>query len=599
MAAATLNQNRNSILLPSIPFPVNPSPAPSTSSSASSTSSHTSIRTPNRSGSLGPPSHRRIRFAPLPDPRRDDDDNNVLVTDIDIDVPSKRHSYPFIDDESCSSSAPSDTDSLPPSLCTTPIPTKPTTQQLLSHTPIPAPSWSRPKSLSLLRPFPFKKSSPASSASSSHSLTPTPSLDKDSNTPTPTNSRTSPNWSRINFSTEEILTLGTINLFRPSSKNNGSTTAASDTPPSSWGLGLTRWSSAGSTTKVGSPLGRTQSTQSYTSGSTFGLKPPPKSAKKPRSNSATAAPPSPKKSTSMPARKGTRMLNGRVYGGPKRNPDANPFANARDDDPEFVEWGYGGMGSVRGAHHAGVAGADAAQDKERTRWERLHSDGRGMVVGSFAEGEKQGVGGVEGVMGDDGDDGSGMGWVKKRREAREREKKEKEEKERAEAEAAKVPVPVVPAVEEPIAPVELTSTPEPVPEPPAMARLPSTTPSAAPSDPEHILKTVTLPAHLHHHHSHRRTQSRTTSAEGGLNGLAGEITPAPPSGLKETIIVAEESPSESESESETEAEDDSPIARVAQDEEEEDDEEDEEEAEQDEARKTALGAGVEKISRHN
>ncbi|KAG1751504.1 uncharacterized protein EDB91DRAFT_610356 [Suillus paluster] len=41
---------------------------------------------------------------------------------------------------------------------------------------------------------------------------------------------------------------------------------------------------------------------------------------------------------------GVRMLNGRVYGSKRQTP-TKPFASARDE-PEFVEWGYGGMGSV-------------------------------------------------------------------------------------------------------------------------------------------------------------------------------------------------------------------------------------------------------------
>ena len=44
-------------------------------------------------------------------------------------------------------------------------------------------------------------------------------------------------------------------------------------------------------------------------------------------------------------------LNDRVYGAKK---NTNPFANARDEEPEFVEWGYGGMGSVTGAKSADV-----------------------------------------------------------------------------------------------------------------------------------------------------------------------------------------------------------------------------------------------------
>ena len=109
------------------------------------------------------------------------------------------------------------------------------------------------------------------------------------------------------------------------------------------------------------------------------------------------------------------MLNGRVYGGPKRDPNANPFANARDEEPEpeFVEWGYGGMGSVKGAKSAGVSG---------TNWDRLHGNGS-VSIGSVNGSKQEGSGGQE-KEDEKGDDGSGMGWVKKRREKREREERE-------------------------------------------------------------------------------------------------------------------------------------------------------------------------------
>jgi hypothetical protein len=298
------------------------------------------------------------------------------------------------------------------------------------------------------------------------------------------------------------------------------------------------------------------------------------------------------------------MLNGRVYGGPKRDPNANPFANARDEDPEFVEWGYGGMGSVRGGKHAGVVGAEADKDKERTRWERLQSDG--LVVGSFAEGEKEGVGGVAGA--EEGDDGSGMGWVRKRREAKEKAKREKEMAEAAATATATEAVPPPPSDTAPTPEaIELAPEPEPthLPVPPTLARLPS----ATPSDPEHILKTVTLPAHLHHHHSHRRTQSRTASSEiVAGSGSAGELPlTSPGHGVKGVtspltspgVTAPQEGGSESESESESEMESEDEEGAVVRQEEEDDEDEDEDEAAQEEARKTALGAGVEKISRHN
>ncbi|KAF5386657.1 hypothetical protein D9615_001956 [Tricholomella constricta] len=486
----------------SVLHPDMPSLSASSSTASSSASSVNSIPA------------RRIRFAPLPDPRALDDDQD---DDDPLHLPALPDSKPC----SLSSSTASDAEDHPPSS------PKPTTQQLLSHPPIPhAPSWSKPKSLNLLRPFPFRKSAPAPSSASEHSLTPTQSLDTPSNA-TPTSS-----FSLMNFSTEEILTLGTINLFRASSKSNDSAIPAKrPTSPSSssgWGFGLSRWSSTGSCSK-GSPLSRSQSAQSYNPSISSKLKLGSSSSnnnkpKKPRSSSVAStastassadgksAPLAKSASLPGPVRKGTRMLNGRVYGGPKRpnrDPNANPFANARDE-LEFVEWGYGGMGSVRGGRHAGVTG-DAA-DKERTKWERLQSDATFMGSGTSGAGEKKGVGGEE-------DDGSGMGWVKKRKEQREKEKKELEEREKAEKEKleAEQDTPAPPPAEPQPQPQAETTVSEAL-----SISLPDSAPVAAPvTEPppvvssvslpapvlEHNLTAVTLPAHLsrHHSHTHRRT----------------------------------------------------------------------------------------------
>jgi len=81
------------------------------------------------------------------------------------------------------------------------------------------------------------------------------------------------------------------------------------------------------------------------------------------------------------------MLNGRVYGARKtHHPSTNVFQNIPDKEPEFVEWGYGGMGSV-------------------------HSGGMWAKVQTRAPEA-------------DDNDASGMGWVKKRREERDRKKRE-------------------------------------------------------------------------------------------------------------------------------------------------------------------------------
>lgn len=86
------------------------------------------------------------------------------------------------------------------------------------------------------------------------------------------------------------------------------------------------------------------------------------------------------------------MLNGRVYGGKKSQ---NLFNTVPDREPEFVEWGYGGMGSVRSQREVGGA-----------MWNKVQATVQ-------AE-----------------DDGGGMAWVKRRKE-------EREAKKRQEAEEAK------------------------------------------------------------------------------------------------------------------------------------------------------------------
>ncbi len=62
-----------------------------------------------------------------------------------------------------------------------------------------------------------------------------------------------------------------------------------------------------------------------------------------------------------------------------------------DAEPTFVEWGYGGMGSVKSQREVGGR-----------MWRRVQSE--------------------SGMAGDaeDEDDGSGMSWVKRRKEARQR-----------------------------------------------------------------------------------------------------------------------------------------------------------------------------------
>ncbi|KAI9511341.1 hypothetical protein F5148DRAFT_1171826 [Russula earlei] len=95
-----------------------------------------------------------------------------------------------------------------------------------------------------------------------------------------------------------------------------------------------------------------------------------------------------------------RMLNGRVYGAKKHHHSTSAFKNIPDAEPEFVEWGFGGMGSV----HAGGM------------WSKVQSDKK------LFNAEERGRRGAPQSSADDDDDGSGMHWVRKRREERERKK---------------------------------------------------------------------------------------------------------------------------------------------------------------------------------
>ncbi|KAF8655796.1 hypothetical protein AX16_002882 [Volvariella volvacea WC 439] len=540
--------------VPNSPYISSEAPSPTSSSAASSSSSHTSLtNTPISSA----PSSRRIRFAPLPDPRRlvivnDDGTESPLPEDAThypcpLFAPTLSEDFPDNQDTCSLSSSGSaskrnsftaDSAASTPGTMT-PISTSPEdglsfgmplalTSSLTKKC---APSGSsRTKSL-LFRPF--SKKSSASSAASTYSLTPTTSHDQSS-------SQKSSSFSRKNISTEEILTLGTINLFRASSRDRDDSTS---------GWGLQRWTSAGSskepTPSWGAPLTRSQSSQSYKGrrSSFLSLPSPLSGSSSSKSRSKTRPAPS-----ATPRHAGTRMLNGRIYGARRPNGlSQNPFANARDEtDPEFVEWGYGGMGSVRNAGSSSM-------------WNKVQSDGRGVVVGQQA-GEE--------------DDGSGMGWVRKRREERERARKEQEAKEKAEKEKEQQ------AAAEEAQPADASST--------------------APQE-EHVLRAVNIPAPVPRPHHHHRSSSKThvRAASGDLSALPAaeqqeeqkeaSVVPEPTEDLEE-----EDSSSGSEDESES----DSGLGDNKGDDEDDFEDDDDEDEDEDAKRKTSLCAGVEKIARH-
>jgi hypothetical protein len=109
------------------------------------------------------------------------------------------------------------------------------------------------------------------------------------------------------------------------------------------------------------------------------------------------------------SRKNTKMLNGRVYGSKST---AAAFQNIRDGEPDFIEWGHGGAGSVN--NHSGGA--------ESSKYASVQSGNR-VSIGAVS-GDHPG----EVAGGEDDDDGSGLAWIRKRKAQRERERVEKEAK---------------------------------------------------------------------------------------------------------------------------------------------------------------------------
>ncbi|KAH9934981.1 uncharacterized protein B0H18DRAFT_494722 [Fomitopsis serialis] len=186
---------------------------------------------------------------------------------------------------------------------------------------------------------------------------------------------------------------------------------------------------------------------------------------------------------------GTRLLNGRVYGA-KRFNNANPFANARSEEPRFVEWGYGGMGSVQ----SNGVGANI--------WAKVQSSG-GVSVGAHESASKSRPSSAR----DDDDDGSGMAWVQKRRARKEQERKKTESSEQTTSTVAEEPPPATephasgsdfdpPAGKEDTAPEQVLSV--------SPTQLDAALPEGrdTPTKEQHMLQAVTLPP-VHHHHHHR------------------------------------------------------------------------------------------------
>ncbi|KDN49308.1 hypothetical protein RSAG8_02010, partial [Rhizoctonia solani AG-8 WAC10335] len=250
-----------------------------------------------------------------------------------------------------------------------------------------------------------------------------------------------------------------------------------------------------------------------------------------------------------------RMLNGRVYGARRARERLQPLPSM---EPQFSEWGYGGMGSV-------------GQGSEYSKLQSKTSS----------------LGGPAGN--DDEDDGSGLTWVRKRKEKKEREEREKKEAEeaaakaaQAEAEAASSPPRTSTETagssttvhaersETPTAPQTPTGTAAAMspPRPRMISSPPSRQNSTATVTPDrHHPTVVAVPAHRGRHEA---------------------------SVLNSGVLASPETSPERSSGS-------SRRSSSSDDEDTEDStgREEEEEEEENQKRRTALSAGVEKISRHH
>ncbi|KAM5542684.1 hypothetical protein V8D89_003645 [Ganoderma adspersum] len=612
------------------------SPGPS-HSLPSNNNVHLHAHTKPRNAS-NPSTVRRIRFAPLPEPRRDDEMfDPVFLDDDDSDQPLTMHLA--LATAGVSLTAPVDAD---------------LSKHAHSVTSSPRAARKCLPAESLLLGCPRDDSSGPSSEPEAHQ-TPECGHEWDlvrSPSPGPAFAPGSPRkggkWTKMlgpllgrsgrshssplaMFSAEDVSTLNDdAHRGRRNSNNSGHGHRAGSSRESSvshersgsdFGAPLNRWTSEGapgaglplSTKKRlslfgggsngGVPLGRTQSLTSLSGKDDKKGKP------------ATAAP------QRVGGRKQTRMLNGRVYGA-KRNPNAkNPFANVRTDEPEFVEWGYGGMGSVKN-----TAGQSSV-------WSRVQADNNAAGIARKAT--------------EDEDDGTGMAWVRKRKEERERAKRETEERAKKEQEAREANAEnadvemnteseVTDAketdteadVEAEAVAAEATEKNEKVDEAENAPMSPNATVPSTPAPPtplasegqkspahvEHITQAINIPApHRHHshshsyshtlaqhHHSHTLSLSRIDTRESGetVRPLASPLKSPHATSKHESAERASVSSSGASTASEDGEDGDSEDSPKDSGFGNEEDSEEEDE-EQERSRLTALSAGVEKIARHH
>jgi hypothetical protein len=267
------------------------------------------------------------------------------------------------------------------------------------------------------------------------------------------------------------------------------------------------------------------------------------------------------------------MLNGRVYGSRRNSINSNPFANVRDE-PEFVEWGYGGMGSVSGSDNSKYSVLATGSPALLS-----HSQNQKAIIGGGRGGAAKVA--VERIVEDD--DGSGMGWVRKRREERERLAKEKEAQEsRTIAEARRSGEMTRSSLDNTVASAldtdsrrtstdgssaldtdlsTLAASSAPTTPPSTTDTLPFTGVTSE-EEEQHILHAVRLsPKHTHHHHPHHRLPSAQGHSPGNqdlvVGTTIGTLEPDKSSPMSESSSDADE-------EEETPKEDDDDDSSIEQ-----------------------------------
>ena len=337
----------------------------SASSAASTASSEDVASSSDGNTNSVAASIRRIRFAPLPEPRRDEDEQSLADN-----VDSLGATSTTIPGDSTSSI----------NLSRSPANSRPTTPASASGSPAPFGFGNSPYSPDTLG-LSFDGSIPSSGLNTeTNTVIGADDRDRSSlrqlggdSSNRPKRSRWLPSVLLGKVSTSHSHSSPEDNaLCRASSRESVAST-------SSWRSGTLSDIGMGS---FGNLLSRRMS-----GGST--LSEQPRGSKKP----------TPTKRPTGKSARGTRLLNGRVYGQKRnQNQNANPFASARDDEPEFVEWGYGGMGSVK----------------------NVKSSGAQSEYAKLASGNRVSIGHATHSVDDDEDDGSGLVWLKKRKEERAR-----------------------------------------------------------------------------------------------------------------------------------------------------------------------------------